>query len=82
MIDGLPVLDIGAGGLVALVVLAVLTDRLVWHTRLKKVEEELDQWRNMALRSLGVTERLAQSTEVTADVLTKLPDPAAEEGGS
>lgn len=41
MIDGLPFLDIGQSGLIALVVLLVLTDRLVWHKRLDVLQEQI-----------------------------------------
>lgn len=43
MLEGIPVLDIGAPALVAFVVLLVLTDRLVWHKRLDKLEAEMEK---------------------------------------
>lgn len=42
MIDGIPLLDAGATGLLALVFLAVLTDRLVWHKRLDQLQARID----------------------------------------
>lgn len=85
-----PYIDIGAGGLLTLVVLLVLTDRLIrrgrltelqadYEQRLEKVEKDRDEWKDMALRSLGITERMTRPVEVVADVMTRLPDPAAEE---
>lgn len=42
MIDGLPVLGIGQSGLLLIIVLMVITDRLVWHKRLDKVQERVE----------------------------------------
>ena len=47
MIDGLPVVNLGATGLLALVVLLVLTDRLVWYKRLRVVEAQLETEREL-----------------------------------
>ena len=47
MIDGLPVVNLGATGLLALVVLLVLTDRLVWYKRLRVVETQLETEREL-----------------------------------
>ena len=41
MLDGVPILGIGQSGLLALVVLFVLTDRLVWHKRLDELQRQL-----------------------------------------
>lgn len=41
MIDGLPMVNVGATGLLAIVVLLVLTDRLVWYKRLRVLEERI-----------------------------------------
>lgn len=43
MIDGLPVANVGATGLLALVVLLVLTDRLVWYKRLRVLEKRIEK---------------------------------------
>lgn len=42
MIDGLPILGIGQGSVLLLVVLMVLTDRLVWHKRLDVLQRQID----------------------------------------
>jgi hypothetical protein len=42
MIEGLSVLGIGQGGLLLLIVLMVLTDRLVWHKRLDTLQKRVD----------------------------------------
>lgn len=81
MIDGIP-LDLAPGGFVALIVLAILTDKLIWHTRLTKVEKERDRWQQVALNALGVADKLTVHSEVTTAIVASLPDPAAEGGGT
>ena len=75
MTSELPYLDLGAGGIVVLVVLLILSDRLVTRRRLTEVQEDRDKWQAIALKSLGITETLTVSSEVTAEVLSRLPDP-------
>lgn len=75
MIDGIPVAEITGPAALALVALMVITDRLVWHTRLKAAEARADKWEGIALRAVGVAETLTVHGEVANDVLTKLPDP-------
>lgn len=77
---GIPLQNIGAGGLVTLIVLLMLTDRLIWHTRLAKVEQERDEWKNHALRALGVADKLTVQGEVTTALVASLPDPGARGG--
>lgn len=74
---GLPVTDLGATGLLMLVFLSVLTDRLVWHTRLTKLEKDRDEWKDHALRALGVADKLTVQGEVTTALVAQLPDPGA-----
>lgn len=69
--------DYTGPGILALVAMLVLTRRLVWHTDLQKVEKDRDEWKDMALRSVGVAERTTISAEVTAQALSSLPDPGA-----
>ena len=58
---------------------AVITDKLVWHTRLKAAEKRADKWERIAIDALttgaqaGVT-----AAEVAAGVVSALPDPSAE----
>lgn len=42
MIEGLPVLGLGQSGVLLLVVLMVLTDRLVWHKRLEVLQKQIE----------------------------------------
>lgn len=58
------------------VALAVITDKLVWHTRLKKAEERADRWEAVALEAMTVgTQAGVKAAEVAADVVCALPDP-------
>lgn len=41
MIDGLPVVNISATALLAVVFLMVITDRLVWYKRLRVLEKQI-----------------------------------------
>ena len=42
MIEGLPLVGIGQGALLSLVVLLILTDRLVWHKRLDVLVKQIE----------------------------------------
>jgi len=74
---GLPLTDLGSTTLLAVVFLAVLTDKLVWHTRLAKLEKDRDRWQQVALNALGVADKLTVTGEVTSALVAALPDPAA-----
>lgn len=78
----------GAAGVCVAVAILVITDKLIWHKRLTEAkvewsqrlsttEVERDHWRDVALRSLGVSEKMTVQGEVTAEVLTRLPDPGS-----
>lgn len=43
MIDGIPIISIGQSGLLTLVFLLVITDRLVWHRRLRVLEQQIEK---------------------------------------
>jgi hypothetical protein len=70
--------DLSGPAVLSALALLAITDKIVWHTRLRRIEAERDHWRDMALRLLGVSETLTVQGEVTNDLLTKLPDPAKE----
>lgn len=73
----------GAAGVLTGVAILVITDKLVWHKRLRTTEAERDHWRGVALTALGVADKMTVHGEVTAEVLTRLPDPgAAREPGT
>lgn len=73
MIDGLPLIDIGQSGLLALVFLFVITDRLVWHKRLEAKDKELAAEREKNDALLAQNQLLLQSAIPTVNsVLTAL----------
>lgn len=73
MVDGIPVLDLSAGALLAITVILVLTGRLVPRRNLEDVCSERDQWRK------AHDERAAQLTQAldSADVATRALDALA-----
>ena len=80
---GGPVLEaldkIGAVTAVLLIAIAVITDKLVWHTRYKRALDRAERWETIALEAMtsgavaGVT-----AAEVAAAVVSALPDPVRE----
>jgi len=42
VLDGIPILSLGQSGLITLVVLLVLSDRLVWHKRLTDLQKQIE----------------------------------------
>ena len=83
MLDGIPpgLLDLTGPAAITLCALLVITDRLVWHTRLSKAEAQRDRWEGIALTALTAAERLTVHAEVTEKVLTNLPTGAPQERG-
>src|SRR5688500_18124756 len=75
ILGGLSVVPIGATGLLSLVVVLMLTDRLIWHKRLTKAEADRDRWQQVALNALGVADKLTVQGEVTTKLVAALPDP-------
>lgn len=58
------------------VALSVITDKLVWHTRLRKAEARADRWEHIALDAMNAGARAGvRAAEVTVDVVSALPDP-------
>ena len=81
MVDWLAASQIGQlSGPAVLSVIAILaiTDKIVWHTRLRRIEKERDHWRDMAVGLLQTASSLTVTAEVTNDLLTALPDPNKE----
>lgn len=76
-IDGLPVTELTGTGVLVAVAILVITRKLVWYTDLRKVEKREERWQGIALQALGVADKLTIQAELTNEVLTRLPDPAA-----
>lgn len=77
LLGALPTLDrMGAVTTVVLVALLIITDKLVWHTRLKKAEDRADKWEAIALDALSTGAAAGvRAAEVAVDVVSALPDP-------
>ena len=65
----------------ALIALAVITDKLVWHTRLKNSEARADRWEKIALEAL-TSGALAgvKAAEAAVSVVSNIPDPGRKGG--
>lgn len=76
--------DIGVLTVLVAIALAVITDKLVWHTRLKRAEARAEReearaerWERLALDALTASAQASvAAAEITADVVRALPDPA------
>lgn len=77
MLDWLPLTALDRAGSVVIVLFIaglVITDRLVWHTRLKAAENRADRWEKIALEALGTGARVGvRAAEVSNEVLSRLP---------
>ncbi len=62
----------------AVIALLVITDKLVWHTRLRRAEQRVEKLEGMLLSALGVAERTTVGAEVAHKVIGHLPDPGKE----
>jgi hypothetical protein len=81
VLDGIPIALLnGLGGMAlwTLIGYLMLTDRLVWHTRLNKEIARGDKWEGIALRALGVAEKMTVHAEVANEVLTAIPVPGPQ----
>lgn len=79
-LNSLPFSEITGTAVLCAVAGLVITDKLIWHTRLRHCEEQRDKWERIALTALGTAEKLTVQAEVTNEVLTRLPDPT-DRGG-
>lgn len=80
MLDGIPVLDIGAKALVSVIVLMLLTDRLVTRKRLEDKQRESDTWREAAEKWRIVAEKGQATGDLIVSMLRSLTD-ARRRGG-
>lgn len=83
LINALPTLDrIGSAGTLILVAFLVITDKLVWHTRFKEQRDRADRWEAVAWEAITVGAAAGvKAAEVTANVVSALPDPALDKQG-
>lgn len=70
-----------ASGVTVLLIISILviTDRLVWHTRLKKAEARADKLERMLFELMGIVKPTKVALETTTEALTKLPIPRGSE---
>lgn len=70
----LPYGDLTVVGVVVALAMLVITDRLVWHTRLKAETARADRWESIALDALHTGASAGvRAAEVSNEVLSKLP---------
>jgi hypothetical protein len=74
VIDGLPVGDMGATALLAIVVLMVLTGRLVPRRTLTDLKEERDHWRTAAEERSSQLSDLLSATDTSTRLIEALTD--------
>lgn len=70
---------LGVVAILSLVALSIITDKLVWHTRLKKAEARAERWERVALDALhaGATAGV-RAAEVAVGVVSSIPDPLGD----
>ncbi|MDP9820375.1 hypothetical protein [Nocardioides massiliensis] len=74
------VAQLSTPAVLAVIALLVITDKLVWHTRLKRAEKRVEKLEEMLLSALGVAERTTVGAEVAHKVIEQLPDPGSGRG--
>lgn len=68
----------GTGVLIVIAVL-VITDKLVWHTRLKSANARADRWEAIALEALhSGAQAGVKAAEVAVSVVSAIPDPQGD----
>lgn len=71
--------QIGALATLGIVAVLTITDKLVWHTRLKKAEARAERWERIAIEALTAGAMAGvQAAEVAVGVVASLPDPQSE----
>lgn len=70
---------IGTLAILGAVAVAVITDKLVWHTRYKKALADKDRWEGIALDALrGSAATAVQTAETAVAVVSNIPDPQGD----
>ena len=78
MVDGLPLINIGAGTLVTLIVLMVLTGRLVTRRQLDDAHADRDAWKKVALEQAPQITQMLEYARTADAVLRSLPAAASQ----
>ena len=80
-LSGATVDRVGAVTILLLVALAVITNKLVWHTRLTAETKRADRWEKVALEALSAGAQAGvKAAEVAVGVVSAMPDPARKDG--
>lgn len=70
---------LGAVSVVVTIAILIITDKLVWHTRLKKAEDRADRWETVALEALSAGAQAGvKAAEVAVGVVAAIPDPQGD----
>jgi Flp pilus assembly protein TadB len=70
---------LGAVATLIIVAVAVITDKLVWHTRLARATARADRWEQIALDALVASARAGvQAAETAVEVIASIPDPQGD----
>jgi hypothetical protein len=69
----------GAVGLLLVVALMVFRGHLIPRTVYKQLERDRDQWREVALKSIGHTEQLLPAAQITTQITRQLGDATSAE---
>lgn len=79
LLGSLPLKDIGLGGIVVLVVLMLLTDKLITRKRLEDEQREKEYWRTAASNLQVSFDKISDATsrtvvlaEASNEILTKI----------
>lgn len=67
----------GAGGLLALVVIMILTGRLVPRPFYRQLEKERDYWRSAAEKSMGHTDALMPAAQIATEITRSFAEATA-----
>lgn len=71
--------DLTVVGMAVALAMLVITDRLVWHTRLTRAEAQRDRWEAIALEALATGAQAGvRAAEISNEVLSRLPDTRPE----
>lgn len=82
--EALPAIElfdrVTAVGIICAFAVLVITEKLVWHTRLKRAQDRADRWERVAVEALAAGAQAGvAAAETTVDIVSALPDPALDE---
>ncbi len=77
MLDGIPLVQVGAGTLLTLVVLLILSGRLVPRRALDDAHADRDAWKKVALEQAPQLTQMLEYARTADAVLRSLPVAAA-----